>query len=83
MDMRGPKVHSFIVKLWLDEPGDKTETRGWHGYITHVPSGKRRYLQSLYDILSFVKSNVGKINSDVAQPPRDRRWLNPWRRKKE
>ena len=82
MDIPEPKMHSFIVKLWLEEPGSKTETAGWHGYVTHVPSGERRYLQNLDDILSFVKSYVVEINEDVSRLTRDRNWLMPWKRRK-
>jgi hypothetical protein len=43
-------IQSFIVKVWLGEfrgaPGRPT----WRGYITHVPSGRRRYLKKLGDV---------------------------------
>jgi len=51
MDLTESKVHSFIIKLWLE--GDKN-TLLWHGHITHVPSGERRYFKSLSGITDFV-----------------------------
>ena len=48
------KVHSFIVKLWQDEADDETEKPVWHGYITHVPDGERRYLKRLRDVADFI-----------------------------
>ena len=48
------KVHSFIVKLWRDEAVDETEKPVWHGYITHVPDGERRYLKRLRDVADFI-----------------------------
>jgi len=58
------KLHSFIVKLWLEDAGDETNQMGWHGYITHVPSGERRYLRELADILKFIKPYLGGERAD-------------------
>jgi hypothetical protein len=80
MDAPESKVHSFIVKLWLEDAGDGTELAGWRGYVTHVPSGKRCYLQTLDDILSFVESYVPEV--DRARGLRDGRWRKLWGRKK-
>ena len=55
MDTREHEMHSFIVKLWLDEVGDETERLFWHGSITHVPSGDRRTLKALSDIGGFIE----------------------------
>ncbi|HEY2962159.1 MAG TPA: hypothetical protein VGJ37_07055 [Pyrinomonadaceae bacterium] len=55
MDTSESKVHSFIVKLWLDETADKSRKPAWHGYITHVPDGERRYLKRLSEMVDFVK----------------------------
>lgn len=67
------KVHSFIVKLWLEDGGSRKEMSGWHGYITHVPSGERRYLKDLQDIVTFVKSYVGPVDKTLVS--QIRRWL--------
>jgi hypothetical protein len=80
MDAPESKVHSFIVKLWLEDAVDETELAGWRGYVTHVPSGKRCYLQTLDDILGFVKPYVPEVEG--TRDPRDRRWLKLWGRKK-
>jgi hypothetical protein len=55
MDTSESKVHSFIVKLWLDESDEKSEQPVWHGYITHVPDGERRYLKKLSEVVDFIK----------------------------
>ena len=31
------KVHSFIVKLWLEDQTQRKGMGGWHGHITHSP----------------------------------------------
>ena len=41
---------SFIVKIWLEEEPDEEQAGLWRGHITHVESGRRRYLRSLAEI---------------------------------
>ncbi|HSE25177.1 MAG TPA: hypothetical protein VLB68_26185 [Pyrinomonadaceae bacterium] len=48
-------VHSFIVKVWIEEDATKNSGRLWHGTITHVPSGERRYLKNLGEITAFIE----------------------------
>jgi hypothetical protein len=47
-------THSFVVKIWLEEEGDAAGSARWCGHITHVPSGRRRYLSALSDIAAFI-----------------------------
>lgn len=82
MDTPESNVHSFIVKVWLEEAGDETKTASWHGYITHVPSGERRYLRDLGDILSFIKPYFKGIEAHTRQSLCNQSWLRPWRRRK-
>lgn len=58
MDTPEATVYSFIVKIWLEGTGDEPRPAGWHGYITHVPSGERLYLRDLGDIANFIKPYV-------------------------
>jgi hypothetical protein len=55
------KVHSFIVKIWLEEVGDERKQPTWHGHITHVPGGGRRYLKKLSDITDFIASSLEQL----------------------
>ena len=68
------KVQSFIVKLMLEDAGDETGMMVWHGYITHVPGGERRYLKSLSDITDFIEATLKETGVDLG-PSRIRRWL--------
>ena len=61
MDLPESKVHSFIVKLWLE---GETNLLAWHGHITHVPTGARRYFKKLSDITHF----IGEYLDGSAQP---------------
>ena len=74
MDIPKSKVHSFIVKLWVDESGDETGRVVWHGYITHVPGGERRYLKRLNDIADFIAEYL-RENGAEPDPSRVKRWL--------
>ncbi|HKU75353.1 MAG TPA: hypothetical protein VJR02_15690 [Pyrinomonadaceae bacterium] len=55
MDVAESTLHSFIVKIWIDEQDGKSGRRVWRGYVTHVPSGAQRYLKCLSDIEDFIK----------------------------
>jgi len=50
-------VHSFIIKLWLEQPPeDGADSATWHGHITHVPGGERAYLKDLDAATAFITS---------------------------
>jgi hypothetical protein len=66
MDTSEATLHSFIVKLSLEDTGDEAKQKSWHGYITHVPSGDRQYLRELTDILVFIKSYIESGDGQVA-----------------
>jgi hypothetical protein len=55
MDLAESTLHSFIVKLWLEDEDRNAGRRVWRGYVTHVPSGAHRYLKCLSDIEEFIK----------------------------
>lgn len=76
-EMPEPNVHSFIVKLWLEEDVSRKGMDGWHGQITHVPSGERRYLKDLQDIVTFIKPYIDE--TDATWVEQLRRWLKSTR----
>lgn len=67
-------MHSFIVKLWLEDAGEANQVI-WHGYITHVPSGARRYLKTLSDITDFIEQYIDGPSVDLGFKSRVRGWL--------
>jgi hypothetical protein len=76
MDTSESKVHSFIVKIWLEEVGDETENAFWRGHITHVPSGERRYLKGLSDISDFIERYLAALEAEPARSPSLRRFVS-------
>jgi hypothetical protein len=47
-------IQSFIVKIWVEEVKSVNGKATWRGYIIHVPSGRRKYLQKLDDVTDFM-----------------------------
>ncbi len=47
-------THSFVIRIWLEDPPDEETAGQWRGHITHVRSGERRYLRDLDDILTQI-----------------------------
>lgn len=78
MDLSESHVHSFIVKLWLESVADEAGRFVWHGHITHVPDGARRYLRDLDEIPDFIEPYVGGDRPRAAGG-KLRRWLRRWR----
>jgi hypothetical protein len=64
-------THSFVVKIWLEQPADETGPARWRGHITHVPSGHRRYLTTLTDVAGFIAPYLRQLG---IWPGRSRGW---------
>lgn len=75
MDAGEATVHSFIVKLWLEGDDGQGKRTAWHGYITHVPTGARRYLQSLSDVTEFIKQHLDENDARSNFESRTSSWL--------
>lgn len=71
MDLPESKVHSFIVKLWLE---GESNLLSWHGHITHVPSGARRYFKELSEITDFISEYL-ENNNEPNLKSRMKDWL--------
>jgi len=79
MDLYETNTHSFIVKIWLEETVEETGRAIWRGYITHVPSGERRPLKDLDDILVFISAYLTQMGVERGKSWRLRRWLRRWK----
>jgi hypothetical protein len=74
------RVHSFIVKVWLDDAEDATAPDKLHGHITHVPSGERHYLKDIDGITDFVVYHLKLVGVKFGRRWRIRHCLRCWRR---
>ncbi|NWJ48684.1 MAG: hypothetical protein HXX08_22720 [Chloroflexi bacterium] len=61
MDQIESNTHSFIIKVWLEETAVETHKPLWHGYISHVGSGRRRYLKNLDEIKPFLAGYLSEM----------------------
>lgn len=69
------KTHSFIIKLWLEDFDRKRKRLVWRGHITHVANGKRRYVQHMIQIISFIVPYLEEMGVKVFLPWRFIPWL--------
>ena len=67
--------HSFIVKVWIEETAEEAGKATWRGHVTHVPSGERRYIDSLDDIIAFLSFYLEGMGVDVRHREHICRWL--------
>lgn len=78
-----PNTHSFIIKVWLDEPNAANGRICWRGRITHVPSGNVHHFVHVNDIADFIMPYVQQLG---VSPPRwwharhwaVCRWVSHW-----
>jgi hypothetical protein len=62
-DLPENSVHAFIVKFWLEETAEEVGSSLWRGHITHVPSGKRVYLNRIREIREFIAPYLSGVES--------------------
>lgn len=55
----------FVVKIWLEEIHDDHKGK-WRGYITHVTSGERQYIEGLLGILFFIIPYLIKMRAKIS-----------------
>ena len=72
-------THSFIVKIWLEETVEQGGKAKWRGFVTHVSSGRRRYVESLEDILEFIGRYLEEMGVHLGLRQQLRHWLHRWR----
>jgi hypothetical protein len=66
----------FVVRIWLEEAAEDGRSARWRGHITHVPSGERRYLKELNDIVAFIVPYLEGMGVKPSLSWRVRRQLN-------
>ena len=60
--------HPFLIRVWLEEAGDDAHPATWSGHITHVPSGRRRYLKDLDSIAAFIAPYLEEMGVALTRP---------------
>lgn len=68
-------THSFVLKIWLIQRRRTASSAIWRGYITHVSSGTRRYLQDLDSIAPFIAPYLQAMGAGSIRSQRLKHWL--------
>lgn len=58
------RIHSFIVRVWIEDQSNDAGAGLWRGRIIHVPTGERQYLHDLGEIARFVRDCINHADSD-------------------
>jgi len=53
-------VHSFVVKLWLEETEQGSGHAVWRGRISHVSSGERQFVKNPNEVSAFISQHLAK-----------------------
>lgn len=80
MDLEEVRAHSFILKLWIEEPDEPGRPAVWRGRITHVPSGGYRYVRDLGAVVDFLAPYLYDLGVRSLVGRGARRWRMPWQR---
>lgn len=75
MDLYESNTHSFIIKIWLEETAEEASRATWRGNITHVPSGERRYVEDLDEIIVFIMPYLDRMGVKFGVQWWVRQWL--------
>jgi hypothetical protein len=47
-------IHSFIVRVWIEETQANPRLVVWRGHITYVKNGNRHYFEDINEIPAFI-----------------------------
>jgi hypothetical protein len=57
--------HAFVVRIWWESDLIRPDGRPlWRGRVQHAASGEYRVFQSLDELLSFLQSHTGELETD-------------------
>jgi hypothetical protein len=78
MNLPEPHIHSFIIKIWLEQTGEEFGEAKWRGHITHVPSGERKLISDLKQIPPFIVPYIKAMGVRPRTCWRLSNWLDRW-----
>jgi len=55
MNLSEAQLHSFIIKIWVEDAAGKDDRDGWSGQIRHVPGGDHRYIKNFDELTAFIR----------------------------
>jgi hypothetical protein len=51
-------IHSFIVRIWIEESVSEAREAIWRGHITPIPNGKRHYFFDVNEIPALIRTHL-------------------------
>lgn len=73
-----PRVFSLIIKIWIEG----RDPVGWHGQVTHVPSGEESYVSRIEDITTIISRYLAESGFRPGLSIRLKQWVRALRAKK-
>ena len=55
------ELHSFIVRIWLEETQSNPQLKIWRGHITYVNHGDRHYFNDINEIPGFIAPHLREV----------------------
>jgi hypothetical protein len=52
------EAHSFVLRIWLEDPPTGEDSARWRGRITNVLDERSRAVQDFHQVEEFVKEYV-------------------------
>jgi hypothetical protein len=82
MDLSESSIHSFVIRIWLEEMPDEAGQAKWRGRIVHVTSGRDRYFENFDEITPFVGAcldqSIASFRQEAPKRKRPWQWLLNW-----
>jgi hypothetical protein len=64
MDLYETTTQSFVLRVWVERPAEPGVPMLWRGHITQLPTGSRRYVQTLDAVLAFIAGYINAMDRD-------------------
>jgi hypothetical protein len=69
---------SFIVRIWVESSAREGDVPQWRGSVQHIPSGDKRYVDDMEEIVAFFESHLARLGIRVRSRARTW-WCRLWR----
>jgi hypothetical protein len=67
-----PRTVSFVVKITVDDCVGEPDEIAWHGMVTHVPSGEKRYVKNLAEMEHYIAAHLERLGVPLEAVQRSR-----------
>ena len=75
MDLDESRIHSFVIRVWVEEFDELSQRVVWRGHITHVQNRERRLIKSLPEVTAFIAPYLAQMGVRPSWCQQLRHWL--------